>query len=79
LPECPRVAETARNVPPKVARARSSLGRKIQLGASPEAVKAARDELAEANAEADVASWPPLSAEARARIACAILSAGTDA
>ena len=33
-------------------------------------------ELAEANAEADVASWPPLSAETRARIACIILSAG---
>ena len=39
-------------------------------------IQAARTELAEANAEADVASWPPLSAEARARIACAILSTG---
>ena len=39
-------------------------------------IEAARAALAEANAEADVASWPPLSAEARAKIACAILSAG---
>jgi hypothetical protein len=36
-------------------------------------IKAAR---AEAKAEADVASWPPLSAEVRAKLACAILSAG---
>jgi hypothetical protein len=52
------------------------LGGRARAGAAPEAIEAARDELAEANAEADVASWPPLSAEARARIACAILSAG---
>jgi hypothetical protein len=68
--------KTVRNVPPKVARARSSLGRKIQLDAPPEVIKVARDELAEANAEAEVRRWPPLSAETRARIACIILSAG---
>lgn len=42
-------------------------------------IEAARARLAEANAEADVASWPPLSLETRAKIACAILSAGSDA
>lgn len=66
----------SRNVPPEVARARSSLGRKIQLDAAPEVIEAARAQLAEANAEADVASWPPLSAEARAKLACIILTAG---
>ncbi len=41
-------------------------------------IETARAALAEANAEADVASWPPLSLETRAKIACAILSAGGD-
>jgi hypothetical protein len=54
------------------------LGGRARAGAAPEAIEAARDELAEANAEADVASWPPLSAEARARLACLLLS-GSDA
>ena len=55
---------------------RGRVGGLIARGAPPEKIEAARAELAMANAEADVASWPPLSAEARARIACAILSAG---
>jgi hypothetical protein len=42
-------------------------------------IEVARARLAEANAEADVASWPPLSLETRAKIACVILSAGSDA
>lgn len=44
-----------------------------------EQIAAARAELAEANAEADVASWPPLSAETRARLASLILTGGSDA
>jgi len=68
--------KTARNVPPEVARARSSLGRKIQLDAPPEEIEAARTELAEAKAEAEARRWPPLRAEAKAKIACIILSAG---
>lgn len=72
----------ARNVPPKVARARSSLGRKIQLGASPEAVNAARAALAEANAEAAIRrivdSWPPLTAGMRAELAALLLADAAD-
>lgn len=65
-----------RNVHPKVGAAKARVAVYTRDHRPPEQIKAARDELAEANAEADVASWPPLSAEARARIACAILSAG---
>jgi hypothetical protein len=63
----------SRNVPPDVARARSSLGRKIQLDAPPEEIKAARDELAEANAKAAIKrivdSWPSLTPAQRERLA----------
>jgi hypothetical protein len=70
----------ARNVPPKVGTAKARVAVYTRDHRPAEQIEAARAELAEANAEADVASWPPLSAEARARIACAILSAGgTDA
>ena len=65
-----------RNVHPRVGAAKARVAVYTRDHRPPEQIKAARDELAEANAEADVASWPPLSAEARARIACAILSAG---
>lgn len=39
-------------------------------------IEAARTELYEAKAEAEARRWPPLRAEAKARIACIILSAG---
>jgi hypothetical protein len=68
-----------RNVPRRVGRAKALVAVRIRDHRPPEEIEAARAELAEANAEADVASWPPLSLEARAKIACAILSAGSDA
>ncbi len=43
------------------------------------AIEAARAQLAEANAEADVRNWPPLSAETRAKLACLLLSGGDHA
>jgi hypothetical protein len=63
---------------PRVRRASSSLAAAVRWHPDADTTEA-RARLAEASAEADVASWPPLSAEARAKIACAILSAGSDA
>jgi hypothetical protein len=68
-----------RNLPRRVGRAKARVAVYTRDHRPAEQIEAARAELAEANAEADVASWPPLSAEARARIACVILSAGSDA
>ena len=72
----------SRNVPPQVARARSSLGRQIQLDAPTEAIQAARAELKAAGLEArirrDVESWPPLSDAVRAELAVLLLSPGGD-
>jgi hypothetical protein len=68
-----------RNLPSSVGRAKALVAVRIRDHRPPEEIEAARAELAEANAEADVAGWPPLSAEARAKLACAILSAGDHA
>jgi hypothetical protein len=68
-----------RNVPRRVGSAKARVAVYTRDHRPPEQIKAARDELAEANAEADVASWPPLSAETRARLACLILSGGDHA
>jgi hypothetical protein len=65
-----------RNVPHRVGSAKARVAVYTRDHRPPEQIEAARAELAEANAEADVASWPPLSPEARAKIACIILSAG---
>ena len=65
-----------RNVPRSVGRAKATLAVRIRDHAPPEVIAAARDELAEAKAEAEARRWPPLRAEAKARIACIILSAG---
>lgn len=71
-----------RNVPKQVARARSSLGRKIQLDAPPEAIQAARADLAAANAEAAIRRvvdrFPPLTADQRARLAVILLGGRSD-
>jgi hypothetical protein len=54
------------------------LGGRAKTGAPPEAIEAARADLAAANAVAAarriVAAWPPLSAETRAELAVIILS-----
>ena len=72
-----------RNVPKQVARARSSLGRKIQLDAAPEVIEAARADLAAANAKAVVRrvadQFPPLPAETRAELAVIMLGGKSDA
>lgn len=74
--------KTARNVPPKVARARSSLGRKIQLGASPDVIEDARRELKAASLgeriREAVSTWPPLSERQRAGLAVQLLNGGSD-
>lgn len=72
----------ARSVPAPVARARSVLGGRAKAGAPPEAIDAARAELAAANAHATVRKivdgWPPLSAETRAELAIILLSPDGD-
>jgi hypothetical protein len=59
------------------------LGGRAKTGAPPEAIEAARADLAEANAVAAaqriVATWPALSAETKAELAVIILSGGGDA
>jgi hypothetical protein len=71
-----------RNVPPRVARARSSLGRQTQLDASPELIEQARVELKAANLEAGiraaVSAWPPLTPEVRSELAILLLTPGGD-
>jgi hypothetical protein len=65
-----------RNVHPAVARARSSVARRIQVGAPPEQVEAARAQLLDAKAieraDAIAESWPAISDEAREQIALII-------
>jgi hypothetical protein len=72
-----------RNVHPEVSRAKALVAVRTRDHAPPEAIEAARAQLAEANARARVlrvvAAWPPLSAETRAELAILLLSpAGGD-
>ena len=67
-----------RNVHPEVGRAKALVAVRTRDHAPPEAIEAARAELAEANARARVravvAAWPALSAETRAELAIILLS-----
>jgi hypothetical protein len=60
--------------------ARAQLGNAIRYGHSPETVATRRAELAEAVAEAAIQrvvdSWPPLSAETKAKLARLLLAPG---
>ena len=67
-----------RNIPKPVAQARARLAGLVARGADPEAIAAARAELAEANAAADIGRWPPLGDHARVKLAGLILSGGGD-
>ena len=67
-----------RNVPPRVGRAKALVAVRTRDHAPPEAIEAARAELAAANAHAAVrkmvGGWPPLTAETRAELAIILLS-----
>jgi hypothetical protein len=65
-----------RNVPKPVAQARARLAGLVARGADPETIAAARAQLAEANAAADVGRWPQLGDQARTRLADLVLSGG---
>jgi|SoimicmetaTmtLMC_FD_k123_738620_1 hypothetical protein len=56
--------------------ARAQLGNAIRYGHSPETVATRRAELAEAAIQRVVDSWPPLSAETKAKLACLLLAPG---
>jgi len=75
--------EPIRNVPPRVGRAKAVVAVRTRDHAPPEAIEAARAELAAANAHAAIRKivdgWPPLSAETKAELAVIILSAGDHA
>jgi hypothetical protein len=68
----------ARNVPQRVATARSAVAVLARKGAEPAQIEAARAELRVANATAAVerivSTAPPLSAEQRARLAVLLLA-----
>jgi hypothetical protein len=78
----PSPEKIPRQVHPKVGRAKALLAVRTRDGAPPQAIEAASAELRDANAEAAVQrvvdSWPPLSAETRARLACLLLLGGDD-
>ncbi len=67
-----------RNVHPRVGTAKATVAVRVRDHAPPEAIEAARADLRAANAEAAVQrivdSWPPLSAETRAALACILLT-----
>lgn len=67
-----------RNIPKPVARARAHLASLTARGADPAAIEAARTQLAEANAEADISRWPPMPAKAKVRLASLLLASGDD-
>jgi hypothetical protein len=82
-PEC-RVSRTPiRNVPPRVGRAKALVAVRTRDHAPPEAIQAARAELAAANAHAAVRKmvdgWPPLTVETRAELAMILLGGGSNA
>jgi hypothetical protein len=66
------------NVHPAVARARARLAGLTARKADPDTIAAARAQLAEANAAADISKWPPMAALSRARLASLILVGGGD-
>jgi hypothetical protein len=73
-----------RNVPRRVGRAKALVAVRTRDHAPPEAIEAARAELAEANAEAAIRrivdTWPPLSPAQRERLALLLNpGAGSDA
>jgi hypothetical protein len=68
-----------RKIDPAVGSARAKVAVYTRDHRPAEQIEAARAELAEAAAEAEARSWPPLSPRARARIACLILSGGDHA
>ncbi len=69
-----------RNVHPRVGTAKATVAVRVRDHAPPESIEAARADLRAANAEAAIQrvvdSWPPLSAETRARLACLLLQGG---
>jgi hypothetical protein len=71
--------ETKRRVPAPVAQARARLAGLVRRHADPEVVEAARQRLAEANAEAAVSKWlPSLGTNGRLGLARIVLSGGDD-
>lgn len=66
------------NIPPPVAHARARLANAIQRQADPVLIESVRAELAAANAEAAIRSWPPLDDRSRVRLAQLVLAAGDD-
>jgi hypothetical protein len=68
-----------RNIPKPVAQARARLAGLTARGADPGMIEAARAELAEANAAADIGRWPPMSEQARGRLAALVLFGGSHA
>jgi hypothetical protein len=67
-----------RNIDPGVAAARARVGSLTARGADPAAIAAARAQLAEANAAADVSRYQQLADRARAELARLVLAGGGD-
>lgn len=67
-----------RNIDRAVARARAHVASLTARKADPESIEAARAQLAEANAAADVRKWPPLADRARLELARLVLAGGDD-
>jgi hypothetical protein len=71
-----------RNVNPEVARQKARVAGLTRVGAGPERITEARRALKAAGLQAriaaDVASWPPLSADVRAELAILLLTAPGD-
>lgn len=67
-----------RTVPKPVARARARVAGLTARRADPEIIAAARQELAEASAAADIARWPQLPDQTRIRLASLVLAGGGD-
>ena len=66
------------NVHPAVARARARLAGLTARKANPDTIAAAREQLAEARCQADIARWPTLPDRARLELARLVLAGGGD-
>jgi hypothetical protein len=65
-----------RNISRDVARARARVASLTARGADPGAIQAARAQLAEANAAADIGKWPAMADRSRVKLASLVLAAG---
>jgi hypothetical protein len=65
-------------IPKPVAQARARVAGLVARGADADVIQAARAELAEANAEADISRWPQMDDRTRAKLASLVLSGRGD-